>query len=145
MISMTVMVAQSPADRVGSDIVLSYEWPDLVRCANEFLINALPFRFESHGVVRRFVEVIRDRQVSVLELDALLVQCLAVMDRHIGPTRPSLVEHYLFNSDLTALLDTFLNCIENVIYCEGVVDPRVKQAIMVITAYYSNPTLSPQH
>ena len=118
----------------------------LVTAAHRFLRQVLPFRApESQDALENFVREIEELQLPWLEIEAVLLQCLAVLNNHTGGRLPSLVDRYLSSAvSRPNRMARFVRCVEDILIYQGIGNPLVQRAIDDIRTGSGNPQLTPR-
>ncbi len=118
----------------------------LVTGAHRFLRRVLPFRApESQNALEHFVRELEEIRLPWLELEAVLLQCLAVLNNHTGGRLPSLVDRYLSTGlGRQHRMDRFVRCVEDILVYQGIGNPLVQRAVEDIRTGSSNPQLTPR-
>jgi AraC-like DNA-binding protein/CheY-like chemotaxis protein len=139
----TEEVSMSPADNGDRPQASRF---DLITAGHHFLLDALPFRDpESLEALAIFADAVATCRLPIPEIDAVLLRCLRILNRHIGGVLPSLVDRYVSDdSSIPRCLASFSRCVEDVLRYRGIGDDRVQAAIAVVTMEYDRPTLAPQ-
>jgi AraC-like DNA-binding protein/CheY-like chemotaxis protein len=114
-----------------------------VTAGHEFLLRVLPLSHpESQTALEVFLQHLDGCALPSTQIDAILVRCLAGVDRSLPARVPTLVERYLASHDpLTAPAQSFAKCIEDLIRFRGVADPLVARAIALIDEQYADSNL----
>jgi AraC-like DNA-binding protein len=117
---------------------------ELVTAAHHFLLRFLPIRdVESRAALSWFAETLQPFDLAPADLDAVLLRCLAVLDRHTGGRLPSLIERYLAaGATSIGAMTQFTAVVEDVLRYRGIGSPLVQQAIAIIDAGYANSGLT---
>lgn len=117
----------------------------LVTAGHHFLLSALPLRHpESRDALVTFLEAAATCRVAAAELNAVLLECLAVLDRHTNGRLPSLIETYLARRDSGDVLTRFRQSVEDVLRYRGIADPVVQRVIALIEDHYGDSDLRHQ-
>jgi AraC-like DNA-binding protein/CheY-like chemotaxis protein len=118
----------------------------LVTGAHRFLWRVLPFRApESQNALENFVREIEAIQLPWLELEAVLLQCLAVLNNHTGGRLPSLVDRYLSSGvGRPSRMARFVRCVEDILVYQGIGNPLIQRAIDDIRTGSGSPQLTPR-
>jgi len=116
----------------------------LVSAAHEFLLDVLPFREpESGAALDAFVARAAGHHVATAVVDAILLRCLAVLNKHTGDPLPSLVESYLARDrGVDDQWTRFAACVADGLKYRGVGDISVQQAIAIVEKQYNDPHLA---
>lgn len=118
---------------------------DLVTRGHRFILDVLPFRDpDSQAVLAGFVKYVTACDLPWVLVDALLVRCLIVLDRHTGGMLPTLVERYASDSRLQYSAVRFHVCIEDLLRYRGIADPLVARAVAEIDQAYADSALRVQ-
>ena len=117
----------------------------LVTAAHHFLLEAVPLRNpQSRDALLAFVHDLERCRRPLLEVDAILLRCLSVLDDYVV-AGPSLVTHYLGErTDLRDCVTRFQRCVEDLLRFSGIGDERVRQAIALIEERCHDPQLRQQ-
>jgi AraC-like DNA-binding protein/CheY-like chemotaxis protein len=117
----------------------------LVTAAHHFLLEAVPLRNpHSRDALLAFVHDLERCTRPLLEVDAILLRCLSVLDDYVV-AGPSLVTHYLTERvDLRDCVARFQRCVEDLLRFSGIGDARVRQAIALIEERCHDPQLRQQ-
>jgi AraC-like DNA-binding protein/CheY-like chemotaxis protein len=118
---------------------------NLLTAAHRFLFEALPFR---HSASRRaldlFIDAVRSCPLPMAEVNAVLIELLAVLNPHAAGCLPSLVERYLEGRERRSeALTRFRDCVDDVITYRGIGNVTVQQAIEIIEDRFCETTLTP--
>jgi AraC-like DNA-binding protein len=118
----------------------------LVTAAHRLLLNVLPFREpDSRQALSTFIDTAQSSRLPMAEVDAVLLRCLAILDRHTGGIWPTLVEQYIQDSsNISHTLNCFSQCIRNFLRYKGIGNPVVQSTIKAITEECGNSNLSPR-
>jgi CheY-like chemotaxis protein/AraC-like DNA-binding protein len=118
----------------------------LITAGHHFLMNALPLQEgDARAALGNFVAVLNRTQLPPADIDAILIRCLAILDRHSEIRIPSLVDRYVaktFFRDFSVA--QFKLCVEDLLTHHGIRDGFVQQAVEIIRNRYSEPTLAPR-
>jgi AraC-like DNA-binding protein/CheY-like chemotaxis protein len=117
----------------------------LVTAAHHFLLAAVPLRNpHSRVALLAFVHELERCTRPLLEVDAILLRCLSVLDDSVV-AGPSLVTHYLAERvDLRDCVARFQRTVEDLLRFSGIGDARVRQAIALIEERCHDPQLRQQ-
>jgi AraC-like DNA-binding protein/CheY-like chemotaxis protein len=115
----------------------------LVTRAHHFLLRVLPFQDpESRQALAVFGHHLSSSPLPGVDSEAVILQCLAILDRHTGGRLPTLVERYLAVGEETSVrLRCFPNVIEELLRYRGVTDQGVQRAISMIETRYGDGAL----
>jgi AraC-like DNA-binding protein/CheY-like chemotaxis protein len=117
----------------------------LVTAAHHFLLNVWPVRApESFEALMAFVTAVRRVSGSSIDVDPILLRCLAVLDQQIGRRIPSLIDRYLANAEMHGPLARFRTCVDELLRDHCVEDRTVQLAIDIIRARFAEPSLHPR-
>lgn len=115
---------------------------DLVTRAHRFLLDALPLRHpESQIALEGFSEYLAACEAHPPIIDAVLLRCLIVVDRHTGGRLPTMAERYTVHSGLEGCATRFRTCMDDLLRYRGISNPLVAQAIAAIDSRYSESAL----
>jgi CheY-like chemotaxis protein/AraC-like DNA-binding protein len=109
-------------------------------------LNILPFRKpDSYAALATFAHIVDGSKLPTLDVDAVLLRCLAVLDLRSGPRIPGLVERYLVRACAPEKpLTRFVTCVEELLRHHAISDGFVQEAIECIRTYACEPTFTPQ-
>ena len=118
----------------------------LVTAAHHFLLCVLPLRAAgSHDALAAFARDLETLRLPSLDVDAVLLQCLAVLNTHTGGRLPSLVDRYLASGlGSPDRIARFVKSVEDVLTYEGIGDGLVQQAIELVRKGCGDSKLSPR-
>ena len=116
---------------------------DLVTACHHFLLKALPLAApQSQIALETLVVKTLACKLPTADIDAVLLRCLRVMDRHAGGRLPTMVDMYLTKCpQVLHSLTAFRSCVEDLLRYRAVVDPKVQRVVAMIEAGYGNPKL----
>jgi AraC-like DNA-binding protein len=119
---------------------------DLVTAVHHFLLNVLPLREpESSAALATFAATAERSCLPPAELDAVLLRCLAVLDKHSGQRIPSLVEQYLAGASAPdEALAHFTACVAHLLRHRGIQHGAVQQAVEIIHRRLGESALNPR-
>jgi AraC-like DNA-binding protein/CheY-like chemotaxis protein len=119
---------------------------DVVRAAQHFLLNVLPLRQpDSTTALATFVAMVERSSLPPAEVDAILLRCLAVLDRHNEQRIPSLVEQYLATTPaLDVALEHFTACVTRLFRHRGIQHGAVQQAVEIVHRRLHESGLTPR-
>lgn len=114
----------------------------LVTAAQRFVVTALPFRdHESWVALREVMAALSRTRVAAPDVNAILLEVLAVLDSHVSRVMPTLVERFVRRRRDVLAVDTFQHLVEAVLASQIVADPFVSRAIAEINSYFADPNL----
>jgi len=118
----------------------------LVTAAHHFLLDVLPFREpESSEALATFVAAMKQFRGPTVDIDAILLRCLAVLDTRHGRRIPSLVDLYVAGTSTPeGSLTQFTRCVEDCLRSHCIVDRTVQHALEVIAENYAEPSFTRQ-
>lgn len=117
---------------------------ELVTAAQHFLAAVVPLRDpESTDALVSFAEAAEVCTLPRADTEAVLLRCLALLDRHTGGRLPSLVDTYLARGrGLADAVQRFRRCVEEVLRHRGVRHASVQRAIEIIGDCYRDSKIS---
>ena len=93
----------------------------LVTHGQRFLMRALPLDdVDSGTALAEFIHQVSACKLPTPVVDAVLLRCLSVLDRHAGGMLPTLVERYLAQGDLGKCAGRFERCVADVLRYRGI-------------------------
>jgi AraC-like DNA-binding protein/CheY-like chemotaxis protein len=118
----------------------------LVTAGHHFLLNVLPFRApESSDALAAFVATLDALRGPSADVDAILLRCLAVLDKQHGRRIPSLMDRYLANASTPdGSLARFTTCVEELLRDRCISDKTVQVAVEHIRTRFAEPVLDPR-
>jgi AraC-like DNA-binding protein len=119
---------------------------DLVTAGHHFLLQVVPLREpESRAALAAFVSTVERSSLPPAEVDAVLLRCLAVLDKHSVRRIPSLVEQYLVAAPAPdAALAQFTACVASLLRHRGIQHGAVQQAVEIIHRRITESALTPR-
>lgn len=116
----------------------------LTTAAQHLVLALVPIR-EAASLIAfaKFMQSLKACRVPAAELNRVLFDTLAILDRHSGGRLPTLVERYLASTSRAEnALESFQRCVEDLLRYRGVDDPAVQRVIAVVEEGYADPTLT---
>jgi AraC-like DNA-binding protein/CheY-like chemotaxis protein len=119
---------------------------ELVTAAHHFLLTVLPFREpDSREALATFVAAVDHSRLPLAEIDAVLLRCLAVLNRHTGGRLPSLVDRYLaLDAALDGCPTRFSACVADILRYRGIGAGMVQRALALVNVRYVDSKLTPK-
>jgi AraC-like DNA-binding protein/CheY-like chemotaxis protein len=110
--------------------------------AHRFLLRVLPFRQpESQTAVGEFIEYVDTVSLPTPFVDAVLLRCLATLDRRSGGRLPTLVDRYVSHHRVSGCATRFRTIVEDVLKYGAIADPLAARAIASIDIRYAEAKL----
>lgn len=118
----------------------------LVTAGHHLLLRVLPLREpDSTQALRDFVAAVEQASLPSVEIDAVLLRCLAVLDLRSERRIPSLVERYLSSPYAPEhCVARFVTCLETLLRHHAITDGSVHEAIEYIRTSFTDANLDPQ-
>jgi AraC-like DNA-binding protein/CheY-like chemotaxis protein len=118
----------------------------LVTAAHHFLLRALPLREpESPAALAAFVATVEQSSLPPAEMDAVLLRCLAVLDKHSEQRIPSLVDQYLLTATTPGeAVRHFSACVTRVLRHRSIRHGAVQHAVERIHRRLGESELTPR-
>ena len=93
-----------------------------VAAAHHFIADATPFRDDaSHAALGAFLKSAESAHLATLELDAVLLRTLAILDRHSAGRLPTMVKQTVGGVRwIPTVLKRFQECVEDVLRYRGI-------------------------
>ncbi len=118
----------------------------LVTAGHHFLLNVLPFRQPASGeALETFIASAKRINACAVDVDFVLLQCLAVLSHHTPRRIPSLIDEYRFGRNSTP--DDFVRfseCVEGLLRYHAVTDGSVQDVLRLVRSKYGDTTATPQ-
>jgi AraC-like DNA-binding protein/CheY-like chemotaxis protein len=118
----------------------------LITAGHHFLLNVLPLRApQSRVALQQFLAALEWADVSLADVDGVLLRCLVTLDTRTGRRIPSLVDRYLSCAHSPAAsLAAFTACLDDLLCYHEISDGAVQLAVEVIRLRFADASLTPR-
>ena len=111
----------------------------LESASHSFILEVLPLEAsKSRHALADFMRHVEACPLSPPVIDAVLVRCLATLDRRVGGSLPTLVERYLAQDSAFDCRLRFAGCVEQFLSYRGIGDPLIARVVEHIESRFTS-------
>jgi AraC-like DNA-binding protein len=133
--------ASRAAERVmgSTDLDRSRSHFALVTAAEHFILTVLPLREpESRNALDEFMRSLTAYR-WLMDLNAIALECLFILNRHVGDRLPSLTDAYLARRRTPSdVADAFRHCVDDILPHQAISDHSIQRAAAAIREGYAD-------